>query len=104
MSCFIDYNNTIYLFHGVSSGSDFPAYSGFFETTMKNFSVLKDSARINVVPKRIHLKQVIKAGTLTEALAYYKVPQSEMEKIALLNNLKLTDRVESKKLIKLIGK
>ncbi len=104
ISCFINYNNTIYLFHGVSSAADFSSYTKQFETTMKNFGVLADQSKINVTPQRIRIKQVIKSGTLAEVLAYYKVPQPEMEKIALLNNLKLSDRVEQKKLIKLIGK
>lgn len=103
LSYFIDYNDRIYLFHGVSYGPDFSSYYGAFEATMVNFKQLNDPSKINVTPKRINVKQVAKAGTLAETLTYFKVPRQEMENIALLNNINLNDRVEAKKLIKVIG-
>jgi len=104
ISCFIDYKGNVFLFHGVSDAMDFQSRENTFVQTMKNFGPLTDPSKINVVPVKIRIKQAVKAGTLSESLSYHKVPQKEWESIALLNNLKLTDRIEAGKLIKITGK
>jgi hypothetical protein len=49
------------------------------------------------------VKNVEQAGSLSEVFALYKVPKSQYEELALLNNMELTDRVQAGKLIKIIG-
>jgi predicted Zn-dependent protease len=103
LSCFIDYNGTYYVLHGVSSETDFSSYKKLFESNMMSFSKLTDPSKINVKPKRIMVKNVEQAGSLSEVFALYKVPKSQYEELALLNNMELTDRVQAGKLIKIIG-
>lgn len=103
LSCFINYNSQIYLFHGVSNDADFSSYVPVFESTMKSFSVLTDPARLNVKPQKVHVKKVQHAGTLADAFAYYGVKKEMMNELALLNNLELTDKVQTGKLIKIVG-
>jgi predicted Zn-dependent protease len=103
LSYFINYNNQIYLFHGVSTEADFTGYIQAFESTMKSFSVLTDPARLSVRPQRIHVKKVQRTGTLADALTYYGMKKEKMNELALLNNLELTDQVQAGKLIKIIG-
>jgi len=103
LSYFIDYNNMYYILHGVSVDTDFNTYSTAFESSMKSFSVLADASKINVKPKRILIKKVNRAGSLEDAFAYYGMKKDQMQELALLNNLELTDQVQAGKLIKIIG-
>jgi len=93
----------IYNFHGVSSEADFDKYQPVFESTMTGFSKLTESSKLNVKPQRISIKTVQRTGTLTDVFKYYKVPGNQMDELALLNNLELTDQVNKGKLIKIIG-
>lgn len=103
LSYFIEYNGNFYVFHGVSTESDFNGYIPVFESTMANFDKLTDPSKINVKPQRIVVKSVQRSGTLAEAFRYYGVSQNQMADFALLNNMELTDRVQPGKLIKLVG-
>jgi hypothetical protein len=47
LSTLIQYNNAIYLLIGVAGANDFNNYTGFFNSTMQNFKVLTDAAKIN---------------------------------------------------------
>jgi predicted Zn-dependent protease len=104
MSYFIEYSGVVYVFHGVSSDADFNAYASSFESTMRNFNRLTDAARLNVQPTRVRVKKVQQSGTLADAFRYFGVPQNKMNDLALLNNMELTDRIQSGKLIKITGK
>ncbi|SHJ20669.1 Putative Zn-dependent protease [Tangfeifania diversioriginum] len=102
VSYFIDYNDAIYVFHGVSTGPDFNSWFRTFESTMMNFNRLTDPAKLSVQPKRIDVRRVQRASTLAQALDSFGVPQSQMDDLALLNNMELTDRVQAGKLLKTI--
>lgn len=103
MSYFIEYNSTIYVFHGVASDVDFNSYYRVFESTMVNFNHLTEPSKINVRPKRIKVQSVQRSGTLADAFRYFRVPQDQFNELAFLNNLELSDQVTSGKLIKIIG-
>jgi predicted Zn-dependent protease len=103
MSYFIEYSGQVYVFHGVSSDVDFNSFARLFESTMASFNRLTDAARLNVQPTRIRVKKVQQNGTLADAFRYFGVPQSQMNELALLNNLELTERIQSGKLLKIIG-
>lgn len=103
MSYFIEYDGQVYVFHGVSSDADFNSFASLFESTMRSFNRLTDPAKLNVKPKRVRIKKVQQNGTLADAFRYFGVPQSQMDELALLNNLELSDNVNSGKLIKIIG-
>lgn len=103
MSYFIEYGGQVYVFHGVTSDVDFNSFARLFESTMKSFNRLTDASKINVKPKRIRVKRIQQNSTLADAFRYFGVPQSQMNELALLNNLELSDRVQSGKLIKVIG-
>jgi predicted Zn-dependent protease len=70
---------------------------------MASFSKLTDASKINVKPKRIQVKRVPRNESLSDAFAYFGVPQAQYKELALLNDLELTDQVTSGKLIKVIG-
>jgi len=103
LSYFIDYNSMFYVFHGVTAEPDFSSYNRLFESNMISFSKLTDPAKLNVKPKKVLVKSVQRAGTLSDAFTYYQVPEKLRSELALLNNLELTDKVPAGKLIKIIG-
>lgn len=104
LSYFIQFENNIYVFHGVAGSADFDANFRLFESTMVNFSKLTTPSKLNVKPQRIDVKTVQRSGTLANAFKYYKVPQKQMNDLALLNNMELNDQINKGELIKLIGK
>ena len=103
LSYYINYNNTFYVFHGLSVEADFNAFLPLLESTMQNFSRLTDPSKLNVKPKKILVRKVQRSGTLASAFSYYGVKQDQMNELALLNNMELTDKVQVGKMIKIIG-
>lgn len=103
MSYYIQYNQKIYVLLGASSAADFNNYSGIFSQSMKNFRELKDAAKLNKQPERVRIKSVNQSGTLKQALVYYKVPESRMEELSILNGMQLTSNVQKGSLIKIIA-
>jgi predicted Zn-dependent protease len=103
LSYFINYDNVIYVFHGVTTEVDFNTYNSSFESTMKSFAKLTDASKINVKPTLLHIKAVQRAGTLADAFTYYGVPDAKRAELALLNSMELTDKVTVGKMIKIVG-
>jgi len=103
LSYFISHGGLIYVFHGVSTEGDFNTYGGIMDNSMATFSNLTDASKINVKPQRIRVVKVQRAGPLSDAFDYYRVPQSQYSELALLNDLELTSQVQSGKLIKIVG-
>lgn len=101
LSYFIDNEGSYYVFHGVSEGKVFDTFSDAFRTTMTNFDKLTDSDKLNVQPQRIRIRRARKAGTLAEAFRDFGVSQKQMERLAFLNNMELSDQVPAGKLIKI---
>lgn len=102
VSYFIQYGQLIYLLLGVSGTADFNNYLPYFTNAQQSFKELRDGARLNKKPERVHLKNVLTNTTLEQALRNYKVDSKRMNELAILNGMKLTDRVEAGTLIKVI--
>ncbi|HET9278125.1 MAG TPA: hypothetical protein VFN95_08050, partial [Flavitalea sp.] len=102
VSYFIQYGQTIYLLLGVAATPDFNNYSSFFTSTQQSFKELTDAAKFNKKPERVRLKTVSSATTLEQALRNNKVEAKRLEEMAILNGMKLTDRVEQGTMIKVI--
>ena len=103
LSCFIDYDKTYFVFHAVTAEANYSIYSDPFMATMNTFSTLTDPSKLNKKPVKILIKKVQRTGTLADALRYYGIQQNSMDELALLNNLELTDIIQSGKLIKVTG-
>lgn len=103
ISYFIQYNNLIYVFHGVTTDADFNTYASIFNSSFATFSALTDPSRINVKPKRVQVVRVQRAGPLSSVFSYYRIPQSQYNELALLNDMELTDQIPVGKMIKIIG-
>jgi predicted Zn-dependent protease len=102
LSYLIQYGGNIYHILGVSAAGNFNNYLNVFNYTMQNFKELKDLSKINKKPERVRIKTVIKAGTLEQVLAGFKVPEKRLEEFSILNGMKLKDNVAQGTLIKII--
>ncbi|MDZ7739307.1 MAG: M48 family metalloprotease [Bacteroidales bacterium] len=103
MSGFIDYNNKYYVFHGVTSETDYNTYAGTFRTNMNTFSSLSDPSKLNRQAMRIRIRRVGNTVTLAKALSNMGVPQDKIEEMALLNNLEPEEIVPEGKTLKVIA-
>lgn len=104
VSYFIQYNNNIYVFHGFSSQQTFSTYQAKLESVMKNFRKLTDPAKINVKPDRIRIKTVSRQMSARDALLSLGVADKDLENIALMNGMLLTDVVPAGTKVKTVGK
>jgi predicted Zn-dependent protease len=102
LSYLIQYGDAIYLMLGVSSLANFNTYSQYFSNSMQSFRQLTDQAKINKKPERVRIKTVKQAGTVDQALRSLNVPSNRLEELAILNGMKLSDRVSTGTLIKVI--
>ncbi len=102
LSYFIEYAGNIYHLLGVSSIQDFNAYSQYFTNTMQSFRQLTDATKINKKADRVRIKTVNQTATLEQVFRQHKVQDKRLEEMAILNGMKLTDRVTQGMLIKVI--
>ena len=100
----IDYNQQIFLFHGLSEASNFAKYLPKFTACIESFKALSDPSKLNVQPQRIKVFEATSNGTLQNILTAFGVQEKDLHTIALLNNLNLTDQIEKGKLLKIISK
>lgn len=102
-SYFIQHDQKIYIFHGVTFDSIYDNYRDAFTSTMANFSRLTDPNKLNKKPQRIRIKQVQQSGSVKDVLGYYGVPEAQKKNIALLNNMDLADNLARGDLIKIVS-
>lgn len=99
---FIQDNNLIYLFFGISNAADFDVYATTFESAIGSFAKLTDPSKLDKQPEQISIKEVKASGTLREALKSYDMPDRRLEELAILNGMELANRVQRGTLIKTI--
>ncbi len=102
MTYLISYNNMIFNFLGVAEESNFSNYTATFESTMNGFSRLTDASKLNIQPKRIQIQTIQRDGTAREILASMGVPASQLNEVALLNEVNLTDQLKRGNLVKVV--
>lgn len=103
LSYIIQYDNHLYHLIGVTALADFNNYANYFSQTMQSFNQLTDPSKLNRKPERIRLKTISQASSLDQALTRLGVPQKRHSEIAVLNAMKLKDKLEAGTLIKIIG-
>ncbi len=101
---FIKYDNKMYVFHGLCAKNDFNQFERLFDNTMNSFKKLTDQNRLNVTPHRLDIVKAKKAGTYTQAFNDYNMPTSIHKKLAILNGVNLTDRLQTGEKFKIVEK
>jgi len=104
MSYFIEKDEKIFTFHGLSSAEKFQNVQALFEKTMSQFKELSDPNRINVKPDQIRVRLTRTSDTMGNTLRSLGVPNDQLEQVALLNGRQLNDRIPANTLIKVVEK
>jgi predicted Zn-dependent protease len=104
VSYFIQYDNRIYQFIGLTALKDFNDHLPVFHKSIINFKALNDPARINVKPDRIRIRRVSGNTTLGDALRSFGARQEQLEELAVLNGMQLEEKLQAGSMIKVIGK
>jgi predicted Zn-dependent protease len=102
LSYFIDDKGTYYAFHGVTAQADYHTYSRIFKPTIEGFDKLTDPSKLNRQPKKIRIKKVPRAGTLSDAFRSFGIQQQQMKEFAFLNNMELSDQIPAGAMIKIV--
>lgn len=98
----IQYNDLIYIFHGLCEPKDFRRLEPNFDNTMLNFKRLTDPSKINVYPERIKVASVPKNMSLQQFLSQNAIPGTRQQELAILNGMELTDNLAAGTLVKLV--
>lgn len=101
--CYYIYKDKVmYQMLGVSTANEFSGYHATLNQSILSFAALTDASKLNKKPVRILVKTVSSTATLEQHFKNYNQPSSQFEELAILNGMKLTDRVESGTMIKTI--
>ena len=100
----IQFNDFIYIFHGISSQEDFSRYQNQFKSTMSDFKELRDASKINVVATRITIKEATRAGIFRQVMANLGVVSEDLEELSIVNGMEMNENVEIGTLLKTFSK
>jgi predicted Zn-dependent protease len=103
-SYFIQKEEHVYVFHGYTDPALFDRYNPVFRQTMGRFDRLTDRAKLNVKPDRLTLKRTTGPGSARQAFQQVGVAPDKMEKMAILNGVRLTDTLPAGTMIKIAAK
>ena len=99
----IQYNNTMYVLHGMSYQATFNNQFNTFKSVASGFRSLTDQNKINRKPERIVVKTVDRDGTFQQAMQSLKMPSNRMSELEIINGMNANDRVTRGMLVKTIG-
>ena len=92
-STFIQYNNMIYVLHGMAYAADFNNQLRTFDRTTGGFSKLTDPDKLNRQPDRVRIRTSNKNQTLQQALQAEGATSAQLQDLAILNGMSLSDRL-----------
>jgi predicted Zn-dependent protease len=104
LSYFIQKDENIYAFHGLTKEPFFKELAAALEQPMAGFSVLANRAKLSVKPERIKIQKITKNMTLEATFKQYNVATDKMDELALVNGMDLKDKVPANTLIKILSK
>jgi predicted Zn-dependent protease len=104
VSYFIQKENQVYVFHGVSPQNAAAKYESVFTNTMGGFKELNAPERIKVQPDRIRVRPAPPAQTLADLLRSFGVAEAKLQEVALLNGKNLSEKIPAGTLLKVVEK
>ncbi len=102
LSFFIQKDEGIFAFHGMSSHSIFPQYEQTFNDTFSGFEELKDPKKLNVQPDRVRARFTKKTDTIENALRALGVPDHKLKDTVILNGMTSGQSTPARTLLKVI--
>ncbi|MCF2495470.1 MULTISPECIES: M48 family metalloprotease [Dyadobacter] len=100
----IQYGGNIYAIHGVSQAANFAGSMGQFKSVAGGFKSVTDGSILNRQPDRIRIKTVQRDGSLKDALRDFNQQDKQMDDLAIINGMSLSDKVTKGTLIKTLSK
>ncbi|WP_026629304.1 M48 family metalloprotease [Dyadobacter alkalitolerans] len=100
----IQYGGNIYAIHGVSQAANFAGSMGQFKSVAGGFKSVTDGSILNRQPDRIRIKTVQRDGSLKDALRDFNQQDKQMDELAIINGMSLSDKVTKGMLIKTLSK
>ncbi|GAA4012116.1 M48 family metalloprotease [Hymenobacter fastidiosus] len=95
---------SIYALVGLTAPAAFETYAPQFQRTAQGFARLTEASKLNRQPERIRIRTAKAGQTLGSALAANGIPAARRESLAILNGMKLTDKLPTGSLFKVVGK
>ena len=94
-SYFIMMDDKVFAFHGLAAPSEITLFDGIFGQSALGFNRLIDKSLIEVSPKKIVIIKTQNKTTLKDALNRAGVPEKELDTLAIMNGLELTDVLDA---------
>lgn len=104
MSYFIEKDQQVFIFHGVSPSTTFSRYEPIFDTTFRQFKHLSDPKRVQVRPDRVRIQATKAVDTLENTLRSLGVPNEKLKELVLLNGGNPKRVIPADSLIKVVEK
>ena len=104
MSYFIEKDQQVFIFNGVSPSGIYSRYETIFDYSMRQFKELSDPKKINVKPDRIRIYATRAPDTLGNNLLSFSVSNEKLKEMALLNGGDLNQVIPANTLIKVVEK
>ncbi|MGK7397585.1 MAG: M48 family metalloprotease [Candidatus Cyclobacteriaceae bacterium M3_2C_046] len=102
LSYLIKDGNRIYNFMGVTAYDNFNNYYNTLNNTMNGFERVTNRQILNAEPTRIDVVEVEKPGTIVKVLQRNGVEKNNLEEVALLNGMTLSQSIGAGTLIKVL--
>ncbi len=102
-SYYIDKNESVFAFHGLSDPAKSGTYGIKFDETAYGFKEVTDKALLDVSPKTIQLRAAKGGKTFTENLNDFGVPEKEHEELAIFNGMELSRLIDAGTQIKIVA-
>ncbi len=102
LSYFIQKEQYVYVFHGYTSAALFKNFAGAFEPIMAGFDQLRNQAALNKQPARLRLERVRQSADLATVLRSFKMKEEMLNELAILNGMKLEERLQTGSLVKIV--
>lgn len=102
VSHFFQRGGEVFMFHGLTGENAFPGMAAVLGQPAASFAPLTDRAKLNRRPQRIAVKPVSKPSTLEAALQGHAVDRGLWPRIAWMNEMQLSDRLQPGQRIKII--
>lgn len=100
----IQYGGNIYAIHGVAQAANFAGSVNQFKSIAQGFKAVTDGNILNRQPDRIRIKTVQRDGSLKDALKDNNQSDKQMDDLAIINGMSLSDKVTKGMLIKTLSK
>jgi predicted Zn-dependent protease len=101
-SYFVEKKPHVYVFHGVTTQTDYVKYANQLNSVPEGFRGVTDQAILDRKPDRLAIAQAPRTTTVTTALRELGANEDKLDELALLNGMKADDRVEKGYWLKLV--